>query len=96
MGCAVGFWSGEGVLVVLSDWAAWGRSRALWSPMGGTIEGLPPLCLSSWSATGLSSVLPSLSSPWESRHHPDREQTLVQVMGMVMGSPCPTPETAVG
>lgn len=31
MGSAVGFCPGEGVPVVLSGWAAWGRSQMLWS-----------------------------------------------------------------
>lgn len=80
---------------MLSGGAARGQSRALWSP-GGTTEGLPPPRLSSRGATGSSSVLPGLPLLRGAWHHPGRGQILVLVFMLVVGSPCPTLEAAVG
>lgn len=85
VGSAVGFWLGGEVLVVLSDWAVWSRSWALWT-LAGTVGGLPPPCLSNQGATGLSSGCCLACSHCERVSIIQMGHILVQVLVLVAGS----------
>lgn len=78
-------------------WGCAGSEQGTVAPRGGgTNEGLPPPRLSSRGAMGSSSVLPGLPLLWGGWRHPGRGQILVLLLVLVVGSPCPAPEAAVG
>lgn len=78
-----------------SVWAARGRSQALWSPGGGKLKVCHLRVSQVWVRQGC--LQRCLACPRCGRVGISQAgQILVQVLVLVAGTPCPTPEAAVG